>query len=174
MPDTHTWKGRVRQNGTLANLITASRIVFFALCIGELSNGNPEAAIAWFALAWGLDAVDGLIARAMGQETAFGSQLDKTIDRIILIGGGVFLIRYEYLPSFAVFLFVKDIGLSIALHAKRKGSLFPSAGLLGKAVSVLQGAAILWLFFGFPGQIALVACIGILGGFVAVRYLREL
>ena len=129
MPDTHTWKSRVRQNGTFANVITAFRIVFFALCIGELSRRNPNAAIAWFALAWGLDAVDGLIARAMGQETAFGSQLDKTIDRIILIGGGVFLIRYEYIPSFALFLFVKDIGFSIAGLGKRQRSRFPSAGL---------------------------------------------
>lgn len=174
MPDTHTWGNKVRQNCTLANLITASRLVFFALCIGELANRNPDTAIAWFALAWGLDAVDGLIARVMGQETIFGSQLDKAIDRIILIGGGVFLIRYGYLPPFAVFLFVKDIGLSMALQARPTGSLFPSAGFLGKAVSALQGATIIWMFFGLPGQIALTMCLGILGGFVAVRYLREL
>lgn len=174
MPDTHTWKNKVRKNLTLANGITAFRIVLFALCIGELSSGHSNFAIILFALAWGLDAVDGFIARAMNQETVFGSQMDKVIDRIILIGGGMFLIRYGYLPAFAIFLFVKDIGLSVALTVKPKGALFLSAGILGKLVSVLQGLSVIWLFFGVPGQVGLVAFVGLLGGFVAVRYLREL
>ncbi len=174
MQATSTWKDSVGKRFTIANGITASRLVFFALCIGELKKGNPRIAMVFFVLAWGIDAVDGFIARRMGQETDFGSQLDKAIDRIILVGSGVALMRYAYLPPFALFLFVKDIGLSIALTAKPKGALFLSAGKLGKAVSVLQGVAVLWLFFSLPGQILLVALVGVLGGFVAVRYLRKL
>ncbi|MDA1168918.1 MAG: CDP-alcohol phosphatidyltransferase family protein [bacterium] len=159
---------------TWANSITASRIIFFALCIVELSYSRPYSAIAFFLLAWGLDAIDGPIARYMGQESAFGSQLDKTIDRIVLLGSVVFLTRYNYIPPFAIFLFTKDIGLAMALTAKKRGVIFPSAAWKGKLASVLQGCAILWLFFGFPFQQGIVAIVAVFGAFVAVDYLRRL
>ncbi len=158
----------------LANIVTVSRLFFFAGCIWQISHSRPLSAIALFAVAWGLDAIDGWIARVWGKETTLGSQLDKIIDRIIIIGSVVFLIRYEYLPPIAVFLLVKDIGLSIALSMKTSGKAFPSAGTLGKLTSVLQGVGILWLFFGFPGEIIVVSIVGFLGGYVACRYLRAL
>lgn len=161
----HTW---------LANAVTVSRLFFFAGCIWQLGSGHPISAIVLFSIAWGLDAIDGTIARLIGQETSIGSQLDKIIDRIIIIGSVVFLIRYEYLPPMSVFLLVKDIGLAIALHIKPRGALFPSAGILGKLTSVLQGVGILWLFFGFPGEVYIVALVALLGGYVAVMYLRRL
>src|SRR3989344_1420020 len=99
-----TWVDRVRSHANLANIITASRLIFFAVCIEELSAARPYSAIILFLFAWGLDAFDGPIARYMGTESMFGSQLDKTIDRIVLIGSVTFLLRYDYLPSIAVFL----------------------------------------------------------------------
>lgn len=159
---------------TWANSITASRIIIFALCIEELAHHRPYNAIFFFIFAWGLDAIDGPVARYMGQESTFGSQLDKTIDRIVLIGAVIFLIRYEYIPSMALFLITKDIGLCVALTANKKGRVFPSAGWAGKTASVLQGLAILWLFAGFPFQQGIVAIIAVFGGWVAVDYLRRL
>lgn len=159
---------------TWANSITAARLVFFAFCVEELANARPMNAILLFLVAWGLDAIDGPIARYMGQESAFGSQLDKVIDRIILLGSGVFLARYSYIPPFAIFLFTKDIGLAMALTAKKKGVIFPSAAWKGKLASVLQGCAILWLFAGFPFQQGIVAIVAVFGTFVAVDYLRRL
>ena len=110
----------------------------------------------------------------MGQESTFGSQLDKTIDRIVLIGAVIFLIRYKYIPPVALFLLTKDIGLCVALTANKKGKVFPGAGLLGKAASVMQGVGILWLFAGFPFGQAVVTIVALFGGFVAVDYLRKL
>lgn len=158
----------------LANAVTVSRLFFFAGCIWQLGSGHAVSAIVLFSIAWGLDAIDGTIARLVGQETSLGSQLDKIIDRIIIIGSVVFLIRYEYLPPMSVFLLVKDIGLSIALHIKVAGTPFPSAGIPGKLTSVLQGIGILWLFFGFSGGVTIVTLVALLGGYVAVRYLRRL
>ncbi|MEK7499557.1 MAG: CDP-alcohol phosphatidyltransferase family protein, partial [Patescibacteria group bacterium] len=135
---------------TWANSITASRLVFFALCMEELAAARPMNAIIFFLIAWGLDAIDGPIARYFHQESVLGSQLDKTIDRIVLIGSVVFLMKYEYIPPMAVFLLTKDIGLSIALSAKKQGIAFPSAAWKGKTASVLQGIGIIWLFAGFP------------------------
>lgn len=159
---------------TWANSITASRILFFALCIQELSYSRPINAILLFVLAWGLDAIDGPIARYMNQESAFGSQLDKAIDRIVLIGSVVFLMRYDYLPTMSIFLLTKDIGLSPALTAKKKDIIFPSAAWKGKLASVLQGFGILWLFIGLPFQQLVVVIVAIFGGWVAVDYLRRL
>ncbi len=169
-----TWVDRVRFHANIANIVTASRLIFFAVCIEELSSGRPYSAIILFLFAWGLDAIDGPIARYMGTESVFGSQLDKTIDRIVLIGSVTFLLRYEYLPPIAVFLMVKDIGLSMALNAQEKGKPFPPASWYGKAISLLQGISILWLFAGLPGQTILVTIVALWGGWVAVDYLRRL
>ena len=169
-----TWASRVSSAATLANAITVSRILFFAICIRELVLGRPGIAIIFFIIAWGLDAIDGVVARRMGQASVLGSQLDKAIDRIIMIGTIVALLRYGYLPHIAVFLLVKDAGLSVALTAKKTGKAFPSAGWLGKITSLLQGAAVVWLFLGLPGQSFVVTGVGLLGGYVAIDYLRKL
>lgn len=169
-----TWGDKVRSYANVANTITASRILFFALCIEELAFSRPYNAIVLFIFAWGLDAIDGPIARYMKQESVFGSQLDKTIDRTILIGSVVFLLRYNYIPPLAVFLLVKDVGLSMALTAQKKGKPFPSASWQGKALSLLQGVGILWLFFGLPGQYIIVTIVALWGGYIAVDYLRRL
>lgn len=158
----------------IANAVTVSRLGFFAACIWFLRAGRPGVAIIFFVVAWGLDAIDGVIARRLGQATILGSQLDKAIDRIIIIGSVVFLLRYAYLPAMAVFLLVKDIGLFMALTIKPVSTPFPAAGILGKLTSLMQGAGILWLFFGFPGEVLIVTIVGLLGGYVAVDYLRKL
>lgn len=158
----------------IANAVTVSRLFFFAGCVWQLREGNAAGAIMFFVIAWGLDAIDGLIARRLGQVTVLGSQLDKAIDRIIIIGSVVFLLRYEYLPAMAVFLLVKDIGLSMALSAKPRNTPFPSAGILGKLTSLLQGLGILWLFFGLAWPVGVVVIVSLLGGYVAVDYLRKL
>jgi phosphatidylglycerophosphate synthase len=159
---------------TWANSITASRLIFFALCIRELSYNRPTWAIYFFLFAWGLDAIDGVIARAMKQDTVFGSQLDKVIDRIVLAGTVIALMRYRYLPPMALFLLVKDVGLAMALTANARGSAFPSASWKGKLTSFLQGAGILWLFAGLPFQEVVVGTTGLFGAYVAVDYLRKL
>lgn len=158
----------------LANVITLSRLLFFGGSLWQLAVGHPTACIILFMVAWGLDAIDGPIARFYGQATSLGSQLDKTIDRIIIIGSVVFLIRYQYLPSTAIFLLVKDIGLSVALSGRSAFRPFVGSGLLGKIVSVMQGLGIIWLFLGLPGQGAVVTSVAIIGGYVAVRYLRSI
>ncbi len=158
----------------IANAVTVSRLFFFAGCVWQLAHNHPTTGIILFSIAWGLDAVDGAIARRFGQATMLGSQLDKAIDRIITIGSVVFLLRYEYLPAMAVFLVVKDAGLAMALSVRQRGKPFPSAGRLGKLTSLLQGVGILWLFFGFPGGVFVVTGVGLLGGYVAVDYLRKL
>ena len=159
---------------TWANSITASRIIFFALYIEELLALRPHTAILFFIFAWGLDAIDGPVARYMGEESTLGSQLDKTIDRIVLVGSVVILLRYEYIPAFGLFLVVKDIGLIMALTARKSGRAFISSGWQGKLLSVMQGIGILWLFSGLPGGQLVVAVVGLWGGFVAVDYLRRL
>lgn len=174
MLDTNTWKSSRGKILTLANSITVSRLVFFAGFIWELRGENLLLAMVYFGIAWGLDAIDGSIARAMKQDGAFGSQLDKTIDRIIIIGSVVALLRYGYLPSFAIFLLVKDIGLSIALSIRPPREGFPSSGVAGKALSVCQGAAILWLVIGLPFRGLVVGGVAVWGAIIAVLYLRKM
>lgn len=158
----------------IANAVTVSRLGFFAASVWQIQLGNGWAAIILFVFAWGLDAIDGVIARSLGAATTLGSQLDKTVDRIIMIGSVTLLVRYDYLPQMAVFILVKDFCLSMALTVKPSGKPYPSAGYLGKLTSLLQGFGILWLFAGLPGQLIVVSSIALLGGYVAVDYLRRL
>ncbi len=174
MLGTNTWKSNQGKVLTLANSITASRLIFFIGFIWELKSENLLFAMVYFGIAWGLDAIDGSIARAMRQDSIFGSQLDKAIDRIIIIGSVIALLRYEYIPSSAVFLLVKDIGLSIALSLKPLNKGLPSSGVAGKALSVCQGVAIFGLVFGFPFQSLIISGIAIWGAIVAVLYLRKM
>ena len=174
MLGTNTWKSNQGKIFTLANSVTASRLIFFIGFIWELRSENLLFAMVYFGIAWGLDAIDGSIARAMGQDGIFGSQLDKVIDRIIIIGSVVALLRYEYVPPSAVFLLVKDIGLSIALSLEALSKGFPSSGVAGKALSVCQGIAILWLALGLPFQSLIISGIAIWGAIIAVLYLRKM
>ncbi len=158
---------------TWANSLTASRFIFFAVCIGALALDRPKVAVVFFLLAWGLDAIDGPIARYLGQESVFGSQLDKAVDRIVLAGTAVALIRFQYIPPAAIFLFVKDIGLHPVLTMRRKGDAFVSSGWKGKLTSVMQGMGILWLFAGMPGQSFVILFVALFGGYTAVDHLRK-
>jgi len=69
-----------------ANLVTASRIVLLIpLWVLATTSGETAAwaALGVFLLAGLTDVVDGRIARAMGQVSAFGAMLDLVADRLL-------------------------------------------------------------------------------------------
>lgn len=157
---------------TAANVVTLARLPIFIAFLWYLAQGRLALALGFFVAAWALDAVDGLLARWLKQETVLGSTLDKIIDRIILGLGILALIRLGYLPRSAILLLSKDFALLpvLTIHGARGESL-AGAGLPGKVITVVQGVAVFWLLLQWPYPAVVIGAVAVAGAFVASRHL---
>jgi cardiolipin synthase len=168
----------VKKYVTLANGITVGRLGLFGWALWLLAQGDTYQAIILFAIAWGLDAVDGLAARFLGQASEFGSQFDKIVDRIIVGLGLLAFIRLGLLPRAAILILTKDfalVPLMTILAAEKRND--PGLGQFGKTVTLLQGLSILVLLLGFArGYEMFVIGFAAVVGFAAayLHYLKVL
>jgi len=94
---------------TLATTVTLSRGAALAVFAGFLPVGLPSGRFVWlpaalFALAAGLDAIDGRIARRMDAVSELGGRLDTEMDGLTVLFGTVFVVTADLVP--AVFLLV--------------------------------------------------------------------
>jgi len=78
------WRRVLAEGGgvKLANLVTLSRGVLIAPIFMLLGLGHSLAALALYLLAAGTDLIDGWLARRSGRASAFGAQLDATVDNL--------------------------------------------------------------------------------------------
>jgi cardiolipin synthase len=67
----------------LANALTASRLVLAPVFLVLYVRGDPLRALAAFAAAAATDVLDGLVARALGQQTRLGAFLDPIADKFL-------------------------------------------------------------------------------------------
>ncbi len=160
---------------TVANVVSISRLVLFGGFLYFLAGRQFAVAITLFILSWALDAIDGVMARALRQATELGSLLDKSIDRLVLGLGALVLIRLGYAPPATILLFTKDICLLpvLTIHALRREAI-QGVGVKGKMMTFLQGLALLWLVFGGPAQTVVIGVVASLGFLVAFLHLRRL
>jgi len=94
---------------TLPTVVTLFRGVALSVFVGFLLAGVPDGSLAWlpavlFAVAAGLDAVDGWLARRTDSVSAFGGRLDMEIDALTVLFGTLFVVREAFVP--AVFMLV--------------------------------------------------------------------
>lgn len=68
---------------TLANALTALRIALAPVFLVLYVHGDPARALAAFAAAAATDVLDGMVARALGQQTRLGEFLDPIADKIL-------------------------------------------------------------------------------------------
>ena len=90
---------------TLASWVTIGRGTALALLAGFVVAGPPMASLAWapgilYALAAGLDAVDGTLARARGAVTELGARLDGEVDSLTVLVGATAAVSYGAAPVF--------------------------------------------------------------------------
>ncbi|AFZ74423.1 CDP-diacylglycerol--glycerol-3-phosphate 3-phosphatidyltransferase [Natronobacterium gregoryi] len=88
---------------TPATWLTASRGGTLVILAGFLLIARPPDAFAWvpatlFAVAAGLDAVDGTLARATDDVSELGSRLDVEIDSLTVLVGTLLAIQYDVVP----------------------------------------------------------------------------
>lgn len=160
---------------TVANGVTGFRIILFALFLFYITRHEPVLAGFLLLAAWGLDGVDGFIARTLHQETEFGSYLDKIVDRTVIGFGAIALISAGYLPAKALLILTKDIGLlPMVTMGLTRETWAEGVGNYGKGMTLLQGVGILWLLVGLPYENLVIGIIATLGGVVAFLHLRRL
>jgi cardiolipin synthase len=73
----------VRGALTLANLLTASRLVLAPIFLLLYVRGDTVRALAAFAAAAATDLLDGLVARALDQRSELGAYLDPIADKFL-------------------------------------------------------------------------------------------
>lgn len=156
---------------TIPNAVTTGRVLLLAGFVYLVVAHQLRPALLAFTAAWALDAVDGLVARRFGQATTFGYLFDKIVDRALLITAGVILIREGYLPPAAVLLFTKDIAVvpALAMQLLQRERL-ADLGTAGKALTVAQGAALLWLALLGTYVTPITLVVALAGGVIGYHY----
>jgi len=138
---------RFREILTAPNQLTLLRMIFLPFIVINLVKHDFKWALALFILAGLSDALDGLLARRLHQQTLLGQYLDPIADKMLL--SSLFLVlSIEYrsvVPwRYTVVVFSRDISILLV-----SGVLFMIAGLrdfrpsiFGKANTFAQVAAI--------------------------------
>lgn len=158
---------------TVANVITFVRLLLAVIFFVAIVRGSASVGIIFFMAAWLLDVVDGFAARTLHQETRAGYFFDKVVDRLLLVGGIVVLVSAYQLPPFALLLLLKDALVLPAVVARwRAGTPTIDLGVAGKVLTVLQGAAVLWLFWGLPYPVILTLLVAVLGAYTAFTFVK--
>lgn len=144
---------------TVANQITALRLVCAPLFVVLLVAGRYEAALGVLILAAVSDVADGFVARAFHQRSSMGVALDPIADKLLMITACVALSARGALPWWLTFLVVcRDVAIlgAAAFVTVFSGYRALPPTLVGKASTASQLAAILTAA-GYEAQVWLVS-----------------
>jgi len=142
----------------LPNLVTWLRIVMIPLIIGVFYlpdawlsfEGKNVAACAIFVVAALSDWLDGYLARALDQVSAFGAFLDPVADKLIVAAALIMLVQLERVePVIALIIIGREIAISALREwmAKLGQSASVAVAYIGKVKTVSQMIAIPLLLF---------------------------
>ena len=131
---------------TLPNILTVSRIGLTGLFMLALFAHSPSGrlwALLLFAAASLTDLLDGLLARRLHQETAFGALMDPIADKILVVAAFLSFVELELVPAWMVVLIISREFLitGLRLVAVRQGTVLP-AERGGKHKTISQMVAI--------------------------------
>ena len=133
---------------TFPNQLTLLRMTFLPFIVIKLVDGRYGIALTLFVLAGLSDGLDGLLARALKQQTVVGQYLDPIADKMLLSTVFLVLSILHKIPwKFTVVVFSRDISILAASTV-----LFAIAGLrdfrpsvFGKANTFAQVAAVFFV-----------------------------
>lgn len=133
---------------TYPNQLTLLRMSFLPFIVIKLVDGRYGVALILFVLAGMSDGLDGLLARALKQQTLLGQYLDPIADKLLLSTVFLVLSILHKIPwKYTVVVFSRDISILAASTV-----LFAIAGLrdfrpsvFGKANTFAQVAAVFFV-----------------------------
>jgi len=140
------------------NFVTWLRIIMIPLIIGVFYlpdtwlsyTGKNVAACAIFVLAALSDWLDGYLARALDQMSAFGAFLDPVADKLVVAAALIMLVQLERVePVIALIIIGREIAISALREwmAKLGKSGSVAVAYIGKVKTVSQMVAIPLLLF---------------------------
>ena len=138
----------LRQILTAPNQLTLLRMIFLPFIVINLVKDDYKWALALFVLAGLSDALDGLLARKLHQQTLLGQYLDPIADKLLMSTMFLVLSIEHLIPwKYTVVVFSRDVSILLV-----SGVLFMIAGLrdfrpsiFGKANTFAQVAAVFFV-----------------------------
>ena len=125
----------------IPNLLTLIRIILTPLVVIFMIQGRFLGAFFVFTLAGITDALDGLIARWLGQKTRIGAVLDPVADKMLLSTSYVVIAVMDMIPDWlAVIVISRDIiiALGVLILFLFKGGVEIKPTALGKLTTLVQ------------------------------------
>ncbi len=137
---------------TIPNILSASRLVLLPVVLLLLFKHQGPAAIAVMLVSWSTDALDGYLARKLGQVSNLGRVLDHLVDKVWVGSVLVALVFIHNLPLLiagAVILRDLLILAGSGVIMKAKGS-FVSSDVVGKITGCAFALMILFYTLDLP------------------------
>jgi cardiolipin synthase (CMP-forming) len=132
---------------TLANGVTAVRLVLVPFIVIALLNGEFTQAFWMTVIAGATDAVDGYIARAFGHKSLVGAYLDPVADKVLILSLLGILTYDGHLPVwFVVLALARDVAIvaTVAVFTRMKrADLRMQPLFVSKLTTVAQIALVL-------------------------------
>lgn len=137
---------------TVPNALTFARLLLVPVFVWLYVAGNAAGALTVFIAASVTDGLDGLLARALHQETRLGGFLDPAADKLLALAAMVLLVAAHLLPGWLLALVVfRDAGIVFGslLLASQGLPMHATPSRIGKySTFVLGGAIVLALTEG--------------------------
>lgn len=123
------------------NLLTLVRILCSPVFVGLVLYGHNSWALAVFLLAGLTDALDGMLARMLDQQTTLGQYLDPLADKLLLVTSFLVLSFEGVIPLWVTLVVVSRDGIisvgSLVIHLLRERvDITPT--WIGKITTVIQ------------------------------------
>jgi cardiolipin synthase len=144
------------------NQLTFLRLCMIPFLVIAVLDGHYRTAFALFIIAGISDALDGLLARLLGQRTVLGQYMDPVADKLLLSTLFLVLMHQGLVPRrVTILVFSRDLGILVVAAV-----LYASVGfrdfrpsIWGKAntlVQIIAVASALWVAFYAPMPLLLL------------------
>ncbi|EKD22232.1 MAG: hypothetical protein ACD_87C00093G0001 [uncultured bacterium] len=150
----------------IPNLLTLLRIIMVPVVVIFLIQGSFGKAMITFVAAALSDALDGFLARTLGQQTVLGAYLDPIADKALLASSFVTLSVLRVIPGWlTVIVISRDIiiliGILVLTMMSIEVKIRPTA--VSKITTAMQLAAVLLVLSDrcFPGYIHKIWLMGL-------------
>jgi CDP-diacylglycerol--glycerol-3-phosphate 3-phosphatidyltransferase len=139
----------------LPNVLTSSRLVLGVILFGLIAYEQWIACIIIFTLAAVTDWLDGYLARKQGLTSTLGRNLDPLVDKVVVCGAYIFLLRTGN-SGVEPWMVTVVVGRELIITSLRSfmetmGATF-GADWLGKVRMVLQCAALFAIFVALEAE----------------------
>jgi CDP-diacylglycerol---glycerol-3-phosphate 3-phosphatidyltransferase len=133
------------------NTLTIGRLMLSVVVFALIANERYFLALAVFGIAALTDALDGYLARLLGQSTPLGRQLDPLVDKVIVAGAFIYLLTVKADTGLAPWMVTTIIIRELLIQGLRsplegQGQAF-GAKMAGKVKMTFQCLSICAILF---------------------------